>query len=655
MNVKGPFFILVFFLSASVFSQANWFHYAWTLENSRDNERICDETHRFDSIYYKDNRYISLNCDRFCSETGIYLFDDLNEGNIYKSFDGMEEYVRKVLDKVVPDKLLTKNIKIVFYRDESVNASMSESGLLRLNIGMMAKLGNEAELAMLLGHEVAHFFNEDVAKSYARLYEKKSAWSQNPDWDYEVKGSWAWGYQVTAKRNEWYSREQEESADITSIEFIRKSSYSLKSAANLFRLLKREEIRDQIKYGKGESNLRTHQDPGKRMQLIKEFSQESLDPGKKNYLVDSVQFTVLKEKCFMELVNICLTDNSLEKLMTISFSKYLLEPGNESNLSVLIEAIRRFIFLNRETKDYNKSFILHQYQSKRPESLKNFPFLSEETPCILDFLSKGFLDIWKEDLPLIKARDLADPEVTEFTTYYGAYEYFKRKATENEFRMAEHYKYFGTGADWKDVDSYQKINTVFLSNDYLSKRKTDSLDKKILLIMPFSAEALSKIFDPKDIRVRTAQFNKQLRLEIKNAQSPGRIKVVEFSFKDQHQIRGMIHTCRSTLKVKPEQESLVTSNFNWTEACPEACSLFAKNGTSDLYICFPHIYSTVPTEGPKIVIIFYKISLPSAGKNANTVVRMQTHFGIGELKNEEKFLKRLNKEMDYFLTTAQKE
>jgi len=658
MNCKQSFLFTCFFVSTCFYSQNSWYRYKWTVENSLNPKILCEEAYSFDLKHYQENTFVNTNYKIFSRESVLYLYEDLVNGRIYRSFEGKEEYIRKVLNTIVKDTAVTNSIKIFFYRDESINASMSESGVLRLNVGMMARLNNEAELAMLLGHEVAHFVNEDVAKSYARSKENKR-W--NGDWEFGgLKWNWYGGISVRLTYNPWYSREQEEAADFTSTQFLKKSSYSLKSGGNLYRIFKRDEIRDEIKYGKLARSQRTHPDPGERMKMVKNFLEDSLNRGKRNFIVDSLEFLKVKEMCFMESVNIGLQKNNLEDVVTLTFSRYLLEPDNENNLSVLIEALRRYILLNEESKIDKKSFILYPYQNKKQEGLTNYPFLREETPSILNYLSKGFVDIWKEDLKAIKATELTDPAVIEFTTVGEAYNYFKRKALENKFRIAEHYQYFGPEADFKDLASYQKINTLFLSNAYLARKKEDTAQKKLIVMLPFSTNALLSTFELDSLLIKTEQFNANLSQYTSIKQSNKVSKLSDFSFCDQRLMLDLANFCRSEFKTDSETDpvygtsAVVKSKRNWADIYPEFYNLFSKNNITELYMCVPRVPADESeNKHPRVTMYYYKIVLPS--KNKTNLFANRGDWSIGDLKDASGFFKGINRELNLFIKKSEKD
>lgn len=625
-------------------AQTDWYHYDAD-GSTGDHEQLGEQVYQYDMNKYGQNPEAQGYLEAFAQQSAVYFYEDLNKGNIYRSFENKERYIRKVLNAVVVDTTTMENLRICFYRDEDINASMSESGLLRLNIGAMARFRNEAELAMLLGHEWGHFMGDDALKRYIR---NRNPDARNGDWERSVK--WKWYGLVTEYRPTYhFSRAQEESADLASALLLKHSPYSLKSASNLYRTFKREEIRNEIKNGIRSGLVRTHPDPGDRKNKITSMSADVSNAGKKDFFVDSVEFVKLKELCYMELVNMYFISNNLDELLNLSFSRYLFEPEHEQNLAVLIEALRRYILINEKTKKYNESFILNAYQSKRPEVLKNYAFLAQPAPSILDHLTKGLIDVWKEDTVSIKAKELLDPEILEFTSYLEAYDYFRKKAAENNSRIAEHYKCFGPEASQENIDAYRKINTIFLSNEYLSKRTDTMSSGQTVIILPFSSYHLLNNLRIRNVITEHRKLNTDFFEHLKQKQEEKKevrniLKLEDLSFYEQHLLRSLSWLCMKELNLKPPVTYIKKSKASWSEANPELYRLFAKYNTRDLYICLPY-----RTRERGLVMFYCKITLPAKPGSEGTFAGIETEWEVGELMEGKIFANKISRELDFFI------
>jgi hypothetical protein len=608
-------FIIIILLSNPIFSQNEWFHYDWNSESPADFANLCSDLYKYDLKKYNDNLFVGKFYERFTEECVAEVNNDLLNGNFYQTFGGYDGYLKKILNTIVPDTNVTNNIKIIIYRDNDWNAEMNESGVIRLYLGCLSNLNNEAELAMILGHEYAHLLNQDVAKTYGREIGtipnaiNVVAFLDNADW---------------FKR----SRELEADADFISINLLKASPYSIKSGAMVFKHMKRLEIRNQIKYGKEFNLFTSHPDPGNRLKQVRLLSNDSLNIGRKNFVVDSLSFVKLKELSFEESINQGLEQNEIDQMIDLTFTRYLFEPNNQDNLAVLIECLRRTLILGKKKRIGKKSFILNQYQTSNIKKLKhlfkdwnspfniakNYPFLKEKKPSILKYLTKGFIDITKEDLIKIKAEELLDTAKIEFATYREAYNYFIQKASDMNCEVCTLYKYFGDKIKTDELKSYISHNNLFEINDLLNARISGlpEYEKDMFVILP--SEVMSPVLlDNKSVKDKI-DFNKQITEAIDVKLGKKTVKLYDLPYKDQHLISACMSLCLS--KSRPKRNNLIRrSKINWLETYPELYSFFKRNEVRNLYICESGLQQNRRTQVE--YYSFYKIGVP--GKSRKTL------------------------------------
>jgi hypothetical protein len=617
MNARFGKLIFFMFIRVSCFSQTNWYHYDWAVDKGVDKTGYCAAVLSSDLEKYKNNSFIGAYYRKFAEECVLYLYEDLSAGNIYSSFAGYEDYVKQVLKTIVKDTAVTNHITVRFYRNSEYSASISESGLLRLNIGIVSQLKNEAELAMLLGHETAHFMNQDVIKNYGSVMETKHL-SKAGIWNVFIAINTIYGYY-------WFSRAQETEADLISGRLLRDSPYSPGSGFSIFRTMKRQEIRWEIKYGARSKKAATHPDPGDRLSRLNYFHADSLNRGKHNFIVDSMRFVGLKELCFNETVNTGLISSNLDKLITQTFSRYLLDPADEKNLAVLIECLRRKLVLGKNTQVSGQSFILDEYQTYHVEKSWNYAFLRTKNPSILDHLDKGFVDIWKEDLHRIKARDLVDTTVTEFTTNMEAYLYFKEKAKNMGSVVAQHYKYFGVLPDFRDAGAYVQANNLFRTNEYLTDNGIPATQgKDLFVVMPYEADQFAYVMRNAELANYLAA-NNEMKEEVKKQTGGEAVLASELDFHDQHLLRSLLgHTA---YYLKPDAVSgMIKQDVDWIQVCPELYGFFKKNNIRSVYICRPQLNQK--KEAKELIADFYRISLPGKGPHSLSGQRITWEIGL---------------------------
>lgn len=77
------------------------------------------------------------------------------------------EYLNSIADKIVQNTPELKNVKLDFFidRNHTVNASCLFHKEIRLNVGLLSYVQNEAELAFVIAHEISHYLLFHTARS----------------------------------------------------------------------------------------------------------------------------------------------------------------------------------------------------------------------------------------------------------------------------------------------------------------------------------------------------------------------------------------------------------------------------------------------------------------------------------------------------------
>lgn len=83
--------------------------------------------------------------------------------------DPVTDYINKVADKLLEnDPDLRKKLRFYAVKDAEVNAFSTYQGIVFVNLGLLAQVQNEAQLAFVLAHEIAHYTENHVMTSYLR-------------------------------------------------------------------------------------------------------------------------------------------------------------------------------------------------------------------------------------------------------------------------------------------------------------------------------------------------------------------------------------------------------------------------------------------------------------------------------------------------------
>ncbi len=604
-----PRYVYTWFLSvvlvANLVGQPEWYHYDWKKNGMPDKLEWYTKTLNADLAKYKRSEYLGMYDMRFISGCALGTYQNIECGNLYESFDGYEVYVRKVLEATIGDIQLCKQIKILFLRDADFNASMSENGVLTLNVGLLPQLRNEAELALILAHEIGHYLNEDVVRNYGRYMAAA----------HHSGGSGVLGMiNGIRSANDYFafSRGIESNADINAMRFLDASSYSFPNALGAYKTMEALQTRYQLKEGKILGKWRTHPYAGERLTYLSELSSKRSLSGTKNYVVDSTTFSRFREVCFQQCVNICLADCDLDELMLLTFSRYLFEPENEANLAILIEAIRRKLNYAPEDHIGDKQFILNEYLSPLTYKYEEFVYLRNPSLSILQCLNRGLLNLRPDEVSLIKALDLKDTSVIEFKTYLEAYVYFKERAAARGNKLANHYQFFGKMPDFSGAESYTAINSVFQTNSLLKEQgKVHLKDSSVIVFLPIWSSFSPLLTHNHELQEFT-QINNDLRRTADSGlplQAP-HLLATEMNMDHQRVVYNLSTYAYKTAKKTKPLLGVYTSTVNWLNCYPEAYNLFSDLGIHTLYIC-----SVSKKNDKKMEVEFYKITLPGYGKN----------------------------------------
>ena len=79
----------------------------------------------------------------------------------------LDEYLARLGDRLAPDAVRAAGgpaFRVGVVRDPTLNAFALPNGRIYLHTGLLSRLENEAQLAMILGHEMAHVLNRDALR-----------------------------------------------------------------------------------------------------------------------------------------------------------------------------------------------------------------------------------------------------------------------------------------------------------------------------------------------------------------------------------------------------------------------------------------------------------------------------------------------------------
>ncbi|TAD83718.1 MAG: hypothetical protein EAY75_14510 [Bacteroidetes bacterium] len=252
-------------------------------------------------------------------------------------------YLQAIVAKIVAANapvMAAQDLRVLFSKDAAPNAYSMGDGTLVVNAGLVAFLQNEAELAFVLCHEMAHHYLAHSDKQIRKYVETTT----DEDFQAKLRQIKRTGYggaeldelsQNLLLDSRKHSRNNEMEADQQAMQYMRNTGYDCRAILSCLKLL--DQIDDSLLYKpidiaallnsdeypfrskwlKTESaifsemskaempaaqskkdSLKTHPDCDRRMALLKE-SVEKMPPGKL-FLVNEALFKNLKTNFFVE-------------------------------------------------------------------------------------------------------------------------------------------------------------------------------------------------------------------------------------------------------------------------------------------------------------------------------------------------------------------
>ncbi len=149
-----------------------------------------------------------------------FLYELIKEGRVLYGTP-LNEYVDHIADNLLKDyPQLRSELRFYILKSPEVNAYSTEQGRIFVNVGLLAQVSNEAELAFVIAHEIAH---------YAEHHKLQF------DYNSRKQGSDFVSYFLTYQSR---SREQESEADRVAIErYFSHSPYSYSVMDGVFDVL----------------------------------------------------------------------------------------------------------------------------------------------------------------------------------------------------------------------------------------------------------------------------------------------------------------------------------------------------------------------------------------------------------------------------------
>ncbi len=354
---------------------------------------------------YKTPKYERM-MHRYADQQGYALSKYISGGALYTDWPELENYVNQVMRKVMPDHLKKhKGIHAYIVRNGSCNASMSASGAMYVHIGLFAQIDDEATLAAVLTHELAHFYCRHSMHTFFK--EELKTWNSN-------------SFRGQRKRNAFSQKHEMESDSLAAV-WISQSPYDLGGVLALLKVLDRLQTRAIRKHPRDwELKATTHPLSEERLQQLAEIGKEGTPTNGVRFAVSEALFLQLKKECQPEILKARMINHQYDEGIEMAFRFHLMEPDDMVYVYYVMEFIRRACYLDQHR--WTKHFITDMYFKKKED-------VRYENKIAMDkHLFEGFdLEIMcmsPEQIRKINARFYW--ETLKFDTYEQAFVFFEK-------------------------------------------------------------------------------------------------------------------------------------------------------------------------------------------------------------------------------------
>ncbi len=287
-----------------------------------------------------------------------YTIDELLLSGRVLFNDTVGRYCNKIVDNLLKDDTtLRSQISVYVVKSSVVNAFTTSNGIIFINLGLIAKLNSEAELAFVLCHEIIHYKNKHVLTEFDITQDIKRG-----------KGSFR-NASFTDKllAQSMFSKELETEADIEGLKLFLRSKYSLTAANGVFDVLQYSHIPfSNIPFNKSfletgtlklpasyqlketrevvgevkDDLLGTHPGIALRRDTIKKSIDSIPNEGRVNFLSDSNSFIFIREISRFEVTEFFLESRQYEAAL---YSAYSLLDKHKNSI-YLQKAVNRALY-----------------------------------------------------------------------------------------------------------------------------------------------------------------------------------------------------------------------------------------------------------------------------------------------------------------------
>jgi len=366
-----------------------------------------------------------------------FLIDQLLASGRVLFNDPVSNYLGRVLDAVLKnDPELRSKIRVYAVRSSVVNSFTTDDGIILVNLGLLAQLEDESQLAFILCHELVHYTEKHVLNAYVENQLMKQGEGEYRRINFDER--------MLARSR--YSKELEKDADRLGAARFAKTEYSTESIPNIFEVMRYSHLPfddiefdrhyfdhtyykvdesfflDRVRPVEGMENdisdVGTHPSPSERQQLMKRYLLQNTGSAGKRFLVSEQEFIRLREMARFELSELYLMAD--QPVMAI-YNSFLLQRQHGQNDYLLKNVAKALYTLSKYKTGGNYGFVHPGYTQTEGESQQVYHLLYKLQPEELCILATGHLWRLKDRMPhdrdvAIMADDLLEDLIYRYYT-----------------------------------------------------------------------------------------------------------------------------------------------------------------------------------------------------------------------------------------------
>ena len=312
--------------------------------------------------------------ENFLLQSNFTIDELLNSGRVLFN-DEVTQYINRIADYLLRDEPeLRAELRFYTVKSSAVNAFATNNGIVFVNLGLLAQIENEAQLAFILSHEIQHYIRQHPINKYVQTQKIKKGTG--------IYRKFSFDELLLAKSQ--YSRDQESEADLLGLELYKTTDYSYASIDGVFDVLLYsylpfndvnfdysfletedlvlpkayllEEVAEITAKDDYDDEQSSHPNISKRRSMIELNVKDLSDEGREDFLIDKDRFLEIRKMARFEQSHLFLLRRSFEEAI---YNSYLLM-GEESDSKYLKKSIVKSLYGLAKYKNEGKLFDVHR-------------------------------------------------------------------------------------------------------------------------------------------------------------------------------------------------------------------------------------------------------------------------------------------------------